>query len=297
MRHHLNNPLYSIAQVEALTRIKGHTIRIWERRYSFLKPQRTDTNIRTYSDDELRLLISIGMLNRNGLKISKIDRLTLKEINEQALALANDEQGDQVLIDRLTLRMLKMDEQGLLSILDNQIKSEGIYATTVELIYPFLKHVGVLWSTFNAMPAQEHFVTNLIRRKIWSAIDQLPQPKSNAKSALLFLTEEEDHELGLLLAAYLFREHGWHVIYLGQRVPANNVLEVARIKNPTLTFTILTSPLTKKYEEQLKKIQTGLKTHIVASGNSENFTGLQEPLNQLRHLESPEDLLTFLKNQ
>jgi MerR family transcriptional regulator, light-induced transcriptional regulator len=212
---------YSVAQVETLTGIKAHTLRVWERRYNFLHPKRTSTNIRYYSDEQLRKLLNIGILVRHGYRISQLDQMSDDEINAlitEILANPSEENGNE--IKGLTLSMLSMNEEEFDKIFSRQLMHKGLLSTITDLIYPFLRHVGVLWSTKKAMPAQEHFISNLIRQKIISAIENLPLAPAAAPAILLFLLEGEDHEIGLLLATYIAKDLGWRVCYLGQNVPA-----------------------------------------------------------------------------
>lgn len=137
---------YSMAQVENLTGIKGHTLRIWERRYSFLKPERTTSNIRFYSEEQLRMLLNIETLSRNGYRISKIDKMTLPEIDDAVVEILNkfpDENKDE--INALTLSMLDLDENAFNQVFNRRIIRKGLQLTVTELIYPFLNHIGVLW--------------------------------------------------------------------------------------------------------------------------------------------------------
>ena len=287
---------YSIAQVEALTGIKGHTIRVWERRYNFLAPERTNTNIRFYSDAELRKLLNVSILNRNGVKISKIDRMTDAQINEAILNLFNT--IDTALneeINKLTLAMLDMDEIKFDKIFQKQLVRFGLIKTMTNIIYPFLNHVGVLWTTQKAMPAHEHYVSNLIRQKIIAATDSLPSAPANARSIVLFLAEGEDHELGLLLAYFIAKDLGWKVYYLGQNVPTENVLEVVALKKPQYILSILTAPLSKKYERHIHNLVLNLKIPLIASGSPGNFTILKKAAIEVVHLPSPDALVSFLR--
>jgi len=287
---------YSIAQVEALTGIKGHTIRVWERRYSFLDPERTSTNIRYYSDQELRKLLNVAILNKNGIKISKIDKMSEAEINEAILDLFN-QSGPELSeeINKLTLCMLDMDEIEFERLFQKQLVRFGLIKTITEVIYPFLKHVGVLWTTNKAMPAHEHFVSNLIRQKIIAAIDSLPQAPVDARSILLFLSEDEDHEIGLLLASFIAKDLGWRVYYLGQNVPTDNVAEVYEFKKPSYLLTLLTAPVTKRYEKHINELRSKIKAPIIASGNPENYKHFEGELGEMIFLSSPDDLIAFLQ--
>lgn len=239
----INMNIYPVAQVESMTGIKAHTLRVWERRYQFLKPQRTETNIRFYTDSQLRKLINISILNRNGYRISKLDKMPDEEIHQKVSDILNN--ADKTIeddIQGLTLAMLEMDEEKFNIIYQAHIIRKGLLRTITEVIYPFLTHVGVLWITNKAYPAQEHFITNLIRQKIISAIESYTKVPEDAPSIVLFLPDGENHELGLLLSSFVARYLGWKVYYLGQNVPREDIEDVVDLVQPHALMTMLLAP-------------------------------------------------------
>mgnify|MGYP000032370739 FL=1 len=184
---------YSVAQVEALTGIKAHTLRIWERRYDFLEPARTPTNIRYYSDEQLKKLLNFGILVRNGYRVSKLNKMTDEQVYEEVakvLADPGSERSDEM--KGLTLAMLEMNEEDFDDIFERQVIRKGFFRTITETIYPFLQYVGVLWTTNKAMIAQEHYMSNLIRQKLIAAIERLTIPPKEAPSIVFFLLEGEE---------------------------------------------------------------------------------------------------------
>ena len=233
---------YSIKELEKLSGIKAHTIRIWEKRYRIVKPDRSDTNIRSYSDDDLKKIINVSLLNHHGLKISKIADLTDDELREKVFELG-EKQGDAELhIDRLITSMIDLDEEKFEGILKKQVARFGLEHAMTQIVYPFLERIGVLWQTGNITPAQEHFISNLIRQKVIVAIDELPQPPKDAPKALLFLPDEELHELGLLFYHYVTRKCGMRTFYLGQMVPYGDVKSICQVHQPKFLITSMTSP-------------------------------------------------------
>ena len=164
--------VYSIKDLEKLSGIKAHTIRVWEQRYGLLEPKRTKTNIRYYQDEDLRFLLNVALLNKNGLKISKIAELEKEEVAEKVAAISeiNFEYGTQ--LDALTLSMIEMDEYKFDRIINTNIDQLGFERTMLEIIYPFLDKLSVLWLTGSINPVQESFITYLIRQKIIAAIDR-----------------------------------------------------------------------------------------------------------------------------
>src|SRR5688572_1728818 len=178
---------YSIKELEKLSGIKAHTIRIWEKRHRLIEPQRTNTNIRFYSDDDLKKIINVSVLNNNGLKISKIAGMSGDEMHRKIMELTTTKSEATIHIDQLVIAMVELDEEKFERILAGLTLRFGFEQTVVDVIYPFLEKIGVLWQTHHITPAQEHFISNLIRQKVIVAIDSLPIPPKTKKSVMLFL--------------------------------------------------------------------------------------------------------------
>lgn len=223
--------VYSIKELEKLSGIKAHTIRIWEKRYNLIEPHRTNSNIRYYTDDELKKLLNVAVLHRQGLKISNIAKLNDLELKEEIMQVAGSSHSHQASIDSLVISMIDMDEYKFEAIMDKSISSIGFKFTITDVLYPFLEKVGILWQSGDIYPAQEHFVVNLIRQKIISATDQLPGTfNPRGKKFLLLLPEGEWHDIPLLFAQHLIREANHEVIFLGQSVPYSDVLTIGASK-------------------------------------------------------------------
>ncbi len=232
---------FTIKDIENLSGVKAHTIRIWEQRYNFLKPQRTGTNIRYYSNEELKIILNIALLNKFGYKISHIDKMDIEEINQKLYSLSHGQAQQDLIINELISFMVDLDLDSFEEILDRQIREKGIEKIINDIIFPFLQKIGILWVTNNINPAQEHLVTNIIRQKILVGIDTtVSQIKSN-KIALLFLPEGEYHELGLLYVYYLLKTKGVKVLYLGADVPLDDLRFVVKAKKPDYLYTHLTA--------------------------------------------------------
>ena len=232
---------FTIKDLENLSGIKAHTIRIWEQRYQFLKPDRTDTNIRHYSNEELKKLLNIALLNKYGYKISHIDRMGEAEVKEKLLSLTHTQAQQERLLNDLVQCMIDMDTDKLEHILDNYILARGIERTITQIIFPYMERIGVLWLTNHINPAQEHIVTNIIRQKLIVGIEGVNTSLKVNKTVLLFLPEGEYHELGMLFMYYLLKSRGVSVIYLGANVPINDVEYVVKLKNPNYIYSHLTS--------------------------------------------------------
>ena len=232
---------FTIKDLENLSGIKAHTIRIWEQRYNFLKPQRTDTNIRYYSSDELKTVLNIALLNKYGFKISHIDRMQPEEIKAKILSLGDAKAIQERIVNELVQEMVDLNIEKLEKILANYISLRGIEKTVIHIIFPFLEKIGLLWVTGHINPAQEHLVTNVIRQKLIVAIETAITHLKVDKTVLLFLPEGEHHELGLLFMYYMLKSRGIQTIYLGANVPVKDVAYVARLKKPDIVFTHLTA--------------------------------------------------------
>ena len=217
--------VYSIRDLENLSGIKAHTIRIWEKRYSLIEPHRTTTNIRYYTDFELKKILNVAVLNKHGIKISNIARLSDVEMKEEIMRVSDANPDLKHAIDSLIVAMIDLDEIKFTSVLAKSVSKKGFKETMLEIVYPFLKRIGVMWQAGDVNPVQEHFVSNLIRQKVIAAIDDMSNVfRPDAQRFLLFLPEGEWHEIGLLFASYLIKETGHRVIYLGQSVPYADVL-------------------------------------------------------------------------
>jgi len=242
---------YSIRDLEHLSGVKAHTIRIWEKRYSLLLPKRTETNIRYYDDTDLKKILNIALLNRHGIKISRIAQFKENEIYEQIHELTRNNPDLISRIDNLVISMVEMDESKFRKTLSAKIHHHGFDNTLLGLIYPFLEKVGILWQTGSIHPAQEHFVTNLIRQKLCAAIESI-RVKENpgSKRFLIFLPEGELHEIGLLFYDYLAKKHGHSVIYLGQSVPSEDLESVQKIKLSDYLLTSFSSTINEMDENE-----------------------------------------------
>lgn len=231
---------YKIKDIEILTGIKSHTIRIWEKRYGILKPLRTTTKIRTYSDQDLKEILNVAILNKNGWKISHIADFSLSERNEKVLSLQK-EPTSEIYMEKLLLALLDMNETLFQDTLNFLIEKYGIEKWYAHYISVFLNQIGVMWIAGTIHPAQEHFISNMIRQKLIAATAGLVAPKENAKKIILFLPEDEWHELSLLFYNYLLRSKGFRTYYMGQNLPFDAVLDSVKQIQPAALVTSLIS--------------------------------------------------------
>ena len=234
--------IYSIRDLEQLSGIKAHTLRIWEQRYDILKPERTDTNIRTYDDKDLKLVLNIALLKEHGYKISEISKMESAEMSKEVMSISNKQLNYPDQIHALTISMLDLDEERFEKIVSTNTLQFGFENMMVNVIYPFLSRIGTLWITGSIGPAQEHFISNLIRQKLIVAIDgQLPSLRLGAKKYLMYLPEGEMHEISLLFGNYIVRSRQNKVIYLGQSLPFSELVFACALHKPDYIFSVITS--------------------------------------------------------
>lgn len=234
---------YSIKDLETLSGIKAHTIRIWEKRYGVITPERTDTNIRTYCDNDLKKLLNIALLNNHGLKISKISKLNEEDLHQEVEKVATVNSSYDTYIDRLIVAMVDLDRPKFEKLVMEATEEMGFEDVCINILYPFLQKIGVMWMANSINPAQEHFISNLIIQKMYVATDKLYSPDAKSKSALFFLREGEMHEMGLLFYRYLMKKRNVEAIYLGQSVPFEDLKQTVEAHKPDFLVTALVATI------------------------------------------------------
>ena len=252
---------FSIKDLENISGIKAHTIRIWEKRYNLLSPNRTDTNIRNYSPESLRKLLNVSLLNKHNYKISKISEMSEDQIVVAAREIAFKNAANDEAINAFKIAMFQFDK-----VLFNNTYNKLLHRKTFREIFksvfmPFLHQVGMLWQTKTLLPAHEHFISNLIIQKIQLNTEKLEYTATNRDyTYVLFLPENEIHEIGLLYLNYELVLRGHQTIYLGQSLPLNNLnyffegeLKVCFITSMTV------SPHTEEVEKYFTTIDNILK--------------------------------------
>lgn len=287
---------YSIKDLEQLSGIKAHTLRIWEQRYDFIKPKRTDTNIRYYDDEDLKLILNVSLLKDHGHKISRISRMPNSQIQNEVLKLTEQLLSYPDQIHSLTLAMIDHDEERFEKIMSTLILQLGFEEAMINVIIPFLIKIGILWQTGTISPSQEHFISNLIRQKIIVAIDGLYVPAGEYKKQyLLFLPEEELHELSLLFSAYLIKSRKNKVIYIGQSTPFDDLKALYDSLKPDYLLTVFTSyPPTEKVQYYVNTVSKSFSNNtIFISGRLAIEQNLHIPEN-VQILNNLEDLRDFL---
>jgi MerR family transcriptional regulator, light-induced transcriptional regulator len=275
---------YSIKDLENLTGIKAHTIRIWEKRYNIVEPSRTSTNIRYYTDEDLKKILNVSILNKHGYKISNIANLSGSQLSEKVLTINSRSVDSDTQVECLIVSMIEMDEIKFEKDLTRMIINLGFEETFNQVLIPFFEKVGVLWQIGTINPGQEHFMTNLIRQKTIVAIDGVVPVLNleNRKTFVLYLPDGELHEIGLLFYSYIIQKMGYKVIYLGQMVPFEDLVYIVNSQNPDGLVTFITSSLAK---DAVKEHVDKLAAHF--SDKQIFVSGYQFKVNQI---ELPENI-------
>lgn len=290
--------IYSISDLEKLSGIKSHTIRIWEQRYGVLRPKRTDTNIRYYEDGDLQLLLNIALLNRHGYKISKIAAMSREDIAEKVGSVSDIKIGLDAELDVLTLSVIEMDEYKFSRILDNHIEQLGFEDAMLEIIYPFMEKLSLLWLTGSVKPVQENFITQLIRNKLIAAIEK--QPLSTDRKApkfVLYLPRDEQQELSLLFMQFLIKRRGYQVINLGPNLALVDLKDACQIHHPDYVFTILSETFNREpIQRYLENLQNSApESHLLLTGYLVAAHTVKVPANSTI-LPSLDDAIEFLND-
>jgi DNA-binding transcriptional MerR regulator len=247
---------FSIKDLENLTGIKAHTIRIWEKRYNLLQPNRTETNIRNYSLTSFQKLLNISYLNNNGLKISKIADLDEDEIPIKVREIASRAKVEDHAINALKMAMINFDQVLFYSTYNNLLENKTFSEIFYSVFMPLLNEVGLLWQTNTITPAHEHFLSVHIKQKILLNTErlQLLEPKPISKTFVLFLPENEIHDIGLLFINYQLRSKGYHTIFLGESVPMESLTDLLEFFNEITFISYFTVyPETKDIPDYIKE--------------------------------------------
>ncbi|MBP2832314.1 MerR family transcriptional regulator [Aquimarina sp. U1-2] len=259
---------FSIKDLENLCGVKAHTIRIWEKRYNLLSPNRTDTNIRTYNLKSLQKLLNVTYLVNSGYKISRISKLNEQEINEYVRSIVTDNSTKSQAINSLKIAMLNYDLELFLGTYEQLEQKRNFRQIFTDVFIPFLKEIGLLWQTDTINPAHEHFVTNLIKQKLLLNIEKLQysKPTKTDRAFILFLPENEIHELGLLYINYEILLHGYRAIYLGPSIPLDSLSSMLAFHDNTVFVSYFTI---KPEKDNISKYVEDFNTIVCADRESE----------------------------
>jgi DNA-binding transcriptional MerR regulator len=286
---------FTIKDLESFSGIKAHTIRIWEQRYGLLAPDRTDTGIRKYTDKDLKFLLNVSLLANLGYKISAIAKMSDEEIRRIISEQATQSHTEQHKFHVLKISMLNYDEELFNSVFEEHLNQFGMEATFREIIIPFMRQIGILWQANVICPAQEHFISCLVRQKIFAQVDKMPLPANkDAKPYVLYLPELEIHEISLVMLHFILKSKGYRSIFLGQSVPFDDLIQIQQRLGETNFISIFTTnPNSVLVPDYLSKIVSkfeNLGCTFYLTGN--NLLGLKSPdLSTIHIFKNMEELL------
>ncbi|RZJ67830.1 MAG: MerR family transcriptional regulator [Flavobacterium sp.] len=234
--------VFSIKDLENLSGIKAHTIRIWEKRYAILSPMRTDTNIRYYDSNNLQKLLNVVLLHKHGYKISKIGSMPEERIPEMVRQIVSKKSVKHHAINAFKIAMMNFDQAAFVNTYNSLLAQKSFREVFYEVFLPLLDEIGMLWQSETITPAHEHFISYLIRQKIYTNTEkvQLRPTEKTDRVFVLFLPLHELHEMGLLYLNYEIIENGYKSVYLGESVPLDSLREIKKIFNHVTYITYFT---------------------------------------------------------
>ena len=256
---------FSIKNLEHLSGIKAHTIRIWEKRYNLFEPERTDTNIRLYNLENLQKLLNVTLLYNNGYKISKIASLSPQEINENVHKLTINKNADDWSIGLFKLAMINFDQRLFTKTFNDLLEQFSFSEIFKNVFVPLMNELGVLWQTNSISPSHEHFITSLVKQKIHAMCEDLQQKSTRRtdRRFVLFLPDNEIHELGLLYLQYEVLNNGFQCVFLGQSVPIESLSNLIDIGEPITFISYFTiEPAQDKIESYLNTFNSEIIENI-----------------------------------
>jgi DNA-binding transcriptional MerR regulator len=287
---------YSINDIEKLSGVKAHTLRIWEKRYNILPIRRSETNIRYYLEDDLQLILNIAHLNKSGIKISKIACMTQEEIQQKVAGLHEVDSAFESQLDGLMLSLLELNEFKFLKIINHNIKARGFEKTMEDVVHPLLDKLSVMWIAGSIKGVHENFINNIIRRKLSVEIDKLTYDDSlNAPRFLIYLPEYETHELSILYVFYLLKKYNANTLYLGTQVSLRDVKDAVEIFKPNFIFTLFNdsyaeTPL-QPYINELEKTAGNARIIVTGYQTFQQKLNFNYKVNRINNLESVKDFI------
>ncbi len=293
---------FSIRDLENLSGIKAHTIRIWEKRYGLLSPERTSTNIRTYSLGSLQKLLNVTLLYNNGYKISKIAKIPEGEIPQVVREIVAKNSTKNHAINAFKLAMINFDKTMFQHTYNSLLTDRNFREIFWEVFIPLLNELGLLWQTDTISPAHEHFITNLIKQKIYTSTEKIQtiEPSRKDKVFVLYLPENEIHEIGLLFINYEIILKGYKTVYLGQTMPLENLIDLRKYYDNLIFLSYFTVVPTKdrlhKYIEEFNEtVNADGKAHLWILGRQTQFLKGSELPSQIKVFQSVEQLSATLQ--
>lgn len=284
--------LFSISQLAQFSGIKAHTIRIWEKRYNALEPNRSEGNTRYYDNSQLRRLLNISGLLKSDHKVSKLCAMPDEGLAELVKELhASFDETTEYFISQLIAAGMSYDEPYFVSIFSHCVLRYGMKDAYLKVFYPMLDRIGLIWLSDLRPSAHENYISNMLRQKLFMAVDSLSPAKTTTDGWLLFLPENELHEIGLLFAHYLIRLSEKRSVYLGANVPLPAITAaVGEIRPSSLLLFLVHNDLVDSTQTYLDTIRKNFKdVNIYLAGNQDLISQLK--LNKkVIWLKSVEDL-------
>jgi DNA-binding transcriptional MerR regulator len=253
--------VFSIKDLENLSGIKAHTIRIWEKRYAVLEPMRTDTNIRLYDLASLQKLLNITLLHNHGYKISKISKFPPEKIPELVNEIISSKSAKNHAISSFKMAMMNFDQTLFFNTYNKLLSEKSFREVFYEVFIPLMSELGLLWQTDTITPAHEHFISYLIKQKLLINTEkvQVVQPTRNDKVFVLYLPMNEVHELGVMYLNYEILTAGYKTIYLGESVPTSSLKDVKKYFDNIVFVSYMTvQPDKEKINEYIEDIKNEL---------------------------------------
>ncbi len=286
--------LFSISQLARFSGIRPHTIRMWEQRYNALNPGRSEGNTRYYDNDQLRRLLNIVSLMESDYKVSELCSMPDKKLFKLIGELQNKNNTNELteyFIAQLISAGMSYDESYFEKIFSHCLIKYGMKDAYLKVIYPMLVRIGLMWASDVLPSAQEHFISNVIRQKLFTAIDSLPPAKPDSDAWLLFLPENEFHEIGLLIANYLIRLSGRKAIYLGGNVPLQSLADAAKHTSPrNLLLFLVHNDLPEDRDEYLNELSSRFSGKKIFVGGKHQLINHLKIKKNIYWLQSVEDL-------
>lgn len=285
---------FSISDIENLTGIKAHTLRIWEQRYNLLNPKRRESRHRMYDNEDLKYILRIAYLYHSGYKISKIAALPIEDIQKLALETNSGKENYQVFINQLTESSIDFDQPRFEKILHNLILHLGFERTIVQILFPLLNKIGLLWMTDRVSPAQEHFASTLVVKKILTATDGLElQTSGEKRKVLIFSPEGEHHEIPLLFIQYMLKKNGVSYVYAGKNSSIDVLKDFCSLHAITqILCHLVTNLLSTDLDTYLNRISLAFADkEIFFSGPQARK--VHSPPQNLRLLRNADEMLAF----
>ena len=249
---------FSIKDLENLSGVKAHTIRIWEKRYNILKPERSDSNIRTYNLNNLQKLLNVTVLNNNGIKISKIADFTIDELRAKVQEIKLKNNKNSIAINNFKIAMLNFDQPLFEKTYNSLINTNSFQEIFLKEFIPLLTIIGDLWSTNTINPVHERFISTLVKQKILVNIERIQSSNSKKnKIFILFLPLNEMHDIGLLYLHFELLQKGYKSIFLGSGIPIENLIEIQNVfDNITFVSYFTVEPQVANVLNYLKNIDS-----------------------------------------